>query len=385
MAAPSLKQAEGDRSLPLKESSLALPNNLAVLPLPRGKRGAAYFASVHGPTVNVVSVPGEEERDGGPPAATCAHRQLYAKEGGHGLGLGAALITQVSSSSSSSSLTGPLAPGPQNLRLQKEDLVCSPPSSLSSQATWCVLPSRVLLVLTSRKGVQMYEADGSVMVYWHALEGMEASSPGKAAFARGVAATGQRFVCVGTSSGAVLVFDVPSKGTNITLSEVLEQHANSITDIGAELCEKPLWNGVIAAGYGDGQIRLFEASSGTLRAEVSAHARWIYALDLAPLSGKVSCKVRSRRSGGEASPEQPGLSLLFPISSPQLLSAGEDSFVQVWRLSHNPDTEAIEIEHCHGECVTDTLLCGARFCNPEGSAFAVTGFELSEIIRYVQV
>lgn len=49
-----------------------------------------------------------------------------------------------------------------------------------------------------------------------------------------------------------------------------------------------LWKGVIAAGYGNGQIRLYEAATGVLRAQVHAHARWIYALDLAPLSGKVS-------------------------------------------------------------------------------------------------
>lgn len=48
-----------------------------------------------------------------------------------------------------------------------------------------------------------------------------------------------------------------------------------------------LWNGVVAAGYGNGQIRLWEAGSGQIRAQVSAHARWIYALDLAPLTGKV--------------------------------------------------------------------------------------------------
>ncbi|XP_060635472.2 WD repeat-containing protein 54 [Anolis sagrei] len=333
-----------EKSIALKESSLALYNNLSVLPVP-GKQ-VTYFASVHGTSVTMASA----SDDG----LSISHRQLMAKEGG--LGLGTSLITQ---------------------------------------ALWCSLPSRVLLVLTSRKGIQMYESDGSVMVYWHALEGMESSSPGMAAFARGIAATGKHFICIGTSSGAVLVFDVPSKGTNITLSEVLKKHASAITDVGAELCEQPegsadlvtaddsgalcvwcsgekfrlvtqipaseypcssvkLWNGIIAAGYGNGQIRLYEAASGTLRAEVSAHARWINALDLAPLSGK-------------------------------LLSAAEDSFVQVWRLSRNPDTEAVEIEHCHGECVTDSLLCGARFCNPEGSVFAVTGFELSEIIRYVQV
>uniref|UniRef100_A0A674JVM4 WD repeat-containing protein 54 beta-propeller domain-containing protein n=1 Tax=Terrapene triunguis TaxID=2587831 RepID=A0A674JVM4_9SAUR len=194
----------------------------------------------------------------------------------------------------------------------------------------------------------------------------------------------------GTSSGLVLVFDIPSKGTNITLSEVLQEHRDSITDIASEdgaadlvtaddsgaLCvwrskdefslltkisafgwtcsSVKLWNGVIAAGYGNGQIRLYEATSGALRATVSAHARWIYALDVAPLTGK-------------------------------LLSGAEDSYVQIWKLSRSPDTGDIEIEHCYSECVTDTQLCGARFCDPEGNSFAATGYDLSEIVRYGQV
>ncbi|XP_053110568.1 WD repeat-containing protein 54 isoform X2 [Hemicordylus capensis] len=333
-----------EKSILLKDSSLALYNNLSVLPLPT--KQLTYFASVHGSTVNMVSA----SADG----LSFSHRQLQAKEGSLGVS-----------------------------------------SSIITQASWCVLPSRVLLVLTSEKGIQMYESDGSIMVYWHSLDGMEAL-PGQAMFARGIAATGQRFVCVGTSSGAVLVFNIPSKGANITLSEVLEEHRAAITDIGAELCEQPpegiadlvtaddsgvlcvwrsgeefkwiakipatgctcssvkLWNGVVAAGYGDGQIRLYEATSGTLRAEIAAHARWICALDLAPLSGK-------------------------------LLSGAEDSFVQVWGLGRNLDTGDIEVEHCHTECVADTQICGACFCNPEGSAFAVTGYELSEILRYTQV
>lgn len=52
-----------------------------------------------------------------------------------------------------------------------------------------------------------------------------------------------------------------------------------------------LWNGIVAAGYGNGQIRLYEAATGLLRAEVNAHARWIYALDLAPQTGKVRLAV----------------------------------------------------------------------------------------------
>uniref|UniRef100_A0A8B9EFF9 Elongator complex protein 2 n=1 Tax=Anser cygnoides TaxID=8845 RepID=A0A8B9EFF9_ANSCY len=214
----------------------------------------------------------------------------------------------------------------------------APPSCVSFQAAWCVLPARVLLVLTSQKGIQVSS--------WFL--------PAQAVFARGIAAAGERFICVGTSSGTVLVFDIPHKGTNVTVSEVLEEHRDAITDIAAELGQgagdlvtaddagtlciwssgeeftllnkipvvpnipgrtlpgSRLWNGVVAAGYGNGQIRLYEAATGVLRAEVNAHARWIYALDLAPLTGK-------------------------------LLSGAEDSFVHVWKLSRNPDTDDVEV------------------------------------------
>ncbi|NXW36837.1 WDR54 protein, partial [Phaetusa simplex] len=343
-AAPSPRRMyRKEKSIQLKSSSAALYNNLSVLRLPG--RQLACFSAVHGPSVNVVTA----ATDG----LGFSHRQLQAKEGGMAVS-----------------------------------------TSVLTQAAWCVLPSRVLLVLTSQKGIQMYESDGSIMVYWHALDVTE-HPPGQAVFARGIAAAGGRFICVGTSSGLVLVFDIPPKGTNITVSEILEQHRDAITDIAAELGQAPdvagdlvtaddagalcvwstgeeftllskipafgctcssvkLWNGVVAAGYGNGQIRLYEAATGLLRAKVNAHARWIYALDLAPETGK-------------------------------LLSGAEDSFVHVWKLSRNPDTDDVEIEHCHAECVTDTQVCGARFCDPEGNSFAVTGYDLSEIFRYGRV
>lgn len=50
-----------------------------------------------------------------------------------------------------------------------------------------------------------------------------------------------------------------------------------------------LWKGTVVAGYGTGQIRLYEAVTGILHAEINAHARWIYSLDIAPFSGLVSC------------------------------------------------------------------------------------------------
>lgn len=41
----------------------------------------------------------------------------------------------------------------------------------------------------------MYESDGSVMVYWHALDAGDASLV-QAVFARGIAASGH-YICVG--------------------------------------------------------------------------------------------------------------------------------------------------------------------------------------------
>lgn len=43
----------------------------------------------------------------------------------------------------------------------------------------------------------------------------------------------------------------------------------------------------MVAGYGTGQIRLYEAVTGILNVEVNAHARWIYSLDIVPGSGLV--------------------------------------------------------------------------------------------------
>ncbi|KAJ0041621.1 hypothetical protein NL108_010449, partial [Boleophthalmus pectinirostris] len=258
-------------------------------------------------------------------------------------------------------------------------------------ASFCVLPSRDLLVVTSQKGIQvsrinihsvipcsclcayfylaasfqMYESDGSIMVYWHALDTPETPTA-QAVFARGISAVWDNYICVGNipynttlvflrpgvSSGSILVFDIPSKGSNITLSEVLEEHKEPMTDMASEcsgsqeciadmvsaddggnLCvwkageefhllnkipgfdmtcsSVKLWKGTVAAGYGTGQIRLYEAVTGILHVEINAHARWINSLDIAPFSGL-------------------------------LLSAAEDSLVRVWHISLTPETNSVE-------------------------------------------
>ncbi|KAI5613142.1 WD repeat-containing protein 54, partial [Silurus asotus] len=336
------KMYHREKSIQLKSSASALYNNLSVLRL--APRSLTHFAVVHANVVNLVSA----SWDG----LNYSYRQLQSKEG---------------------------------------NMATS--SSLIMQAAWCVLPSRDLLVVASQKGIQMFESDGSIMVYWHALDTPETPTA-KAIFARGMAAVKDKYICVGVSFGAVLVFDIPSKGSNITLSEVLEEHTEAVTDIGLEcsgsaeyiadmvsaddsglLCvwksegdfqllnkipgfdiscsSVKLWKGMVIAAYGTGQIRLYEGVTGILYAEINAHTRWIYSLDIAPFTGL-------------------------------LLSAAEDSFVRVWHLNTVPENNSVEIEHLYNECVTDTQICGAKFCDGDGYAFAVTGYDLSEIIRYTQ-
>uniref|UniRef100_A0A3P8NW16 WD repeat-containing protein 54 beta-propeller domain-containing protein n=1 Tax=Astatotilapia calliptera TaxID=8154 RepID=A0A3P8NW16_ASTCA len=310
-----------EKSIQIKNSASALYNNLSVLRI--APRRLTHFTVVHANMVNMVSA----SWDG----LNYTHRQLQSKE----------------------------------------------PNVATSTS----------LIM------QMYESDGSIMVYWHALDTPETPTA-QAVFARGIAAVYENYICVGVSSGAILVFDVPSKGSNITLSEVLEEHKESITDMASEcsgsqecianlvtaddggnLCvwksgeefqllnkipgfdmscsSVKLWKGTAVAGYGTGQIRLYEAVTGILHAEINAHARWIYSVDIAPFSGL-------------------------------LLSAAEDSLVRVWHMTITPETNSVEVAHLHNECVTDTQICGARFCDGDGYAFAVTGYDLSEIIRYIQ-
>ncbi|XP_031705122.1 WD repeat-containing protein 54 isoform X2 [Anarrhichthys ocellatus] len=331
-----------EKSIQIKNSASALYNNLGVLRI--APRRLTYFTVVHANVVNMVSA----SWDG----LNYSHRQLQSKE------------PNVATS-----------------------------TSLITQAAFCALPSRDLLVVTSQKGIQMYESDGSIMVYWHALDTPETTTA-QAVFARGISAVCESYICVGLSTGAILVFDVPSKGSNITLSDVMEGHKESITDMASECCggevciadlvsaddggnlcvwqsgeefkllnhipgfdiscsSVKLWKGTVVAGYGTGQIRLYEAVTGILHAEVNAHARWIYSLDIAPFSGL-------------------------------LLSAAEDSLVRVWHLTMTPESHSVEIAHLYNECVTDTQICGAKFCDGDGYAFAVTGYDLSEIIRYTQ-
>lgn len=269
--------------------------------------------------------------------------------------------------------------------VNSRQVVCKEPSvnycSSIIQARLVALPTRTVLVLTSQYGIQMFDADSTLMLYWYAVGDL-----GKAeSFSRGVCDFQDESICVGTHSGSIIVFHIPARGSNFTLHETLEGHKEAICDLqsdqdhlfssddsgsiiiwmginkklkqmiviqgfGSPCTSLAVWNDYVIGGYGSGHLRVFSTSHGDLCAEVTAHAKWINAIDIAKSSG-------------------------------MLLSAGEDSMIHVWQLS----SSSPQVAHLHSECVTDTQLQGAKFITADGKAFACTGYDCCDIFFYTVV
>ncbi|XP_013393021.1 WD repeat-containing protein 54 isoform X2 [Lingula anatina] len=326
-----------DKPLTLRGSSSLLYNNLAVLKNP--EKGITSYGVCHKSLVNIVSC--------GMSGAT-NHRQV---------------ICHKDASSQSSTVV--------------------------MQAKWVKLSTRTVLLLTTQRGVQMFEPDGSAMLYWHALPDISAEDL-QACFVRGVAGAETEdlaTICVGNHKGDILVFEIPPKGINVSLLEVLQGHSSAICDLasdgeldgrvfssddsgaivmwkagepfqqmlkisgaGSPCCSLAVWKNMVVGGYGSGHLRLYNTDTGNLAAEVTAHARWINAVDVAKNTGL-------------------------------LLSVSEDSFIRIWQLKEG---NSPEISFVFGEAVTDLQLVGGCFNNDDGISFVTTGYDNNDIVMFKQ-
>ncbi|KAK2168720.1 hypothetical protein NP493_1222g00053 [Ridgeia piscesae] len=249
------------------------------------------------------------------------------------------------------------------------------------QAKLVQMGARTILVMTSQKGIQMYDADSSTMLFWYALGDVTQAEP-QVSFGRGICAVLSDYICVGNHKGEIIVLHIPARGSNITVSETLTGNSAAICDLASEnekmvscddlgtvivwkvgdTCQQLLkingpgypcsavsiWNDLIVAGYSSGHMRVFNASTGRLHIEIAAHARWITAIDIAKKVGEV-------------------------------ISVAEDTFLHIWQLKPGPEPE---IEHKFSDCVSDVQLQGASFISEDGRAFAVTGYDNNELMFY---
>ncbi|XP_031568831.1 WD repeat-containing protein 54-like [Actinia tenebrosa] len=251
-------------------------------------------------------------------------------------------------------------------------------SSAVQQAKWCVLPERTVLVIASIKGVQMFDPDGTIMIFWQSLPPCE-TTEAYSQFSRGICAVGDKYVCVGCSDGGIMVFDVPSHGTGVKLQETLGSHVVSVCDLvakdtkmvsadetghmivwqagghftqlskidgfGFPCSSLAIYKEYIIGGYGTGHLRIFNLASGKIIVEICAHAQWINAIDVAEESGLV-------------------------------LSVSEDTFVRVWQFTGG-DSPKVEIKF--QQSIPDTQLSGGKFLDPEGQSFGLTAYDLTEV------
>lgn len=85
----------------------------------------------------------------------------------------------------------------------------------------------------------------------------------------------------------------------------------------------------IIASYVTGHIRMFRLSTGTLRCEIAAHSRAITALDV--------------------------------YRDEYLLSTGEDTFVNVWKIPHVETKTSVSVDLVMSERMPDKLIMGGKF------------------------
>ncbi|XP_072177853.1 WD repeat-containing protein 54-like [Diadema setosum] len=322
------------KSVHLKSTASLRYNNLSVLSLP--EKNLSSYAVVHKSVVNISNCASDGAN------ANITQRQLQCKE--------AAGVAQ---------------------------------NATILEAKFCELPSRTLLVVCCQKGVQIYEPDGSALVFWHALFNSDGNDG--FLFTRGIASVLDSFIAVGTSTGSVLVFSIPARGTNVQLSETLSGHSYPISAVagegdlmasaddsgcimvwqagpkfyqltringgGATCSSVCLYMNLVIGGYGTGHIRIFDTQKGNLLTEICAHAQWIHAMDLAPSAGL-------------------------------LLSTSEDTTLKVWSLK--VDDNQAKVSLAYQGCITDTQLCGARFIGKEGRSLCVTGYDTNEVVCFTR-
>ncbi|XP_067952093.1 WD repeat-containing protein 54-like [Watersipora subatra] len=255
---------------------------------------------------------------------------------------------------------------------------------LIMQADWVEVAGRKILVLATQKGIKMYSGDGSALLFWHGFGSGEKGD--SILFTRGITSIGSNTICVGTSSGQLLSFTVPAKGDDIIFEEYIGGHENSVTCVvargdnlvsadesGVIIIRKhmdgtsfrvvkqllgegfpcnclDIWQNIIVAGFGNGEIRIYHLSDGRLLGDIGAHARAINALHIAQGTGLC-------------------------------LSASEDSYVRVWQMKAG---ESVEVSHVYSDKINDHQLTGAQFTDNDGKSFAVTAYDSTQIFTYHQ-
>ena len=289
-----------------------------------------------------------------------------------------------------------------------------PPKSGTSHS----FPAQVAVI----DGVQLWQLDAGIkslrMLLCHNLSSGskdgsdEVANPETAVFARGIARSQRgRHVCVGCSSGAVLVFGTAEPEVDVQLERWVPAHGSPVTAVAAST----RGDDVVVSADEAGELRLWELPSFTPRgresdgkdrglldagdardpctglalvgaaaccgAFASGHVR-VY--DLASSYGKLAELQAHTRCVTALAVDDKGL---------ELATVSEDSFLHVWSLEPRDGAGGDEAKAdgadpslalTYSHQVTDAVLTGVQFVAPAPGAgkapdVAVTAYDVDAV------
>ncbi|XP_076817220.1 WD repeat-containing protein 54-like [Clavelina lepadiformis] len=260
------------------------------------------------------------------------------------------------------------------------------------QARWCSLGHQDVLVVANFEGFLVYDSDGQLKLFWYSPSSEENLADGKS-YCRAITCVSGKFICVGRFDGKVMV--ITANKNTFSVCKTLHGHSTPITatdglnnadngdkvdfisaDDSGTICTyrssdefefvamipgssvpctsiKLLSNGLIAGGFLTGHIRIFDPVEATMLSEITAHTRAVSCMD-ATIDKEASL----------------------------LICGSEDSFIRVWKVTRD---DTITVTHEWSASIRDIQICGAKFCDPLGQAFAVSGYDSKEIMQFSRV
>lgn len=251
------------------------------------------------------------------------------------------------------------------------------------QASFITIKNSSFIVIASSLGVQVWTIDGLEMKFFYALSAL-VDSEEDGHFMRGIAHIDKGFICVGCSTGSVLVFGAPSPdGENIELQHNLDASRSPISalassdsllvsgnEIGEVVCfavadafevqcrfagaSFPCTSictrgDIITASYSSGHIRIFRANIKEMAVELAAHSRCITGICL-----------------------EPSLNVVASVS--------EDQHLRVWSIPSFSTPADSDVELIFSEWVENRLFTGVSFLND--GRIGVTAYDEDDMLVF---
>jgi WD40 repeat protein len=242
----------------------------------------------------------------------------------------------------------------------------------------------------SNHGFQLWSAIGDNMIFFYQLNSLAGfESLNEDAFMIGITVT-SNFICVGTSIGSVLVFNVSKGGNDFFLTHNLE------TDVSIPLSCLSSTSTLLVAANDRGklfgyrvehafeQIFIFPSSSSAspctsifqnedvlFASFASGHLR-IYRTDIMELVIEVAAHTR------------PITAMAFFCEDNLIATVGQDQILNVWNVpdfkSTSNNSAMMEVSLLESHLVEDKILCGVVFLND--SKICIAAYDEDQLVIF---